>query len=190
MTDDRDDPPAPGEQPLNELGWNPSVAEEVLGFYLLWQHEPNMGSGIYAAFEALSVIGRHAEAQEGGDIEPGPDGTIKVPWWVLKILAMGWAMYLADRDNQSLGRVLGLERKRGQRRITTELETLHRNLMITLYVIHRLRTAEERESSVTVEKAVEEAAKAFVVGEETAWAAYKEHHEQVTRRYEVTVAKT
>ena len=182
--------PRPGQEALADLDWEPDLSARVLGLWLLWQMKPELGPGVYAAFEALSITGRVVEAEAGQELEPSPDATVQIPWWVLKVLAMGWENYRADPGDRSLGQVLGLERGKGQRRLFKQYDRLHRDLMLTLDVVHLRELTKDSDHPLSVDAAIDQVSSRNGIGRETLWKIYKKHRPQITARYEATVSKT
>ena len=188
--------PRPGRRVLEDIGWQSGPASEVRALWILWQEsirgqeKPDLGPGAYAAFEALSITGRAVEAEAGQELEPSPDATVPIPWWVLKVLAMGWENYRADPGDRSLGQVLGLERGKGQRRLIKQFDRQHNDRMFTLEVIDLVKSTKDTDHPLSVDAAIDQVSKRHGLGRENLWKIYKKHRRQVAARYEAWVSKT
>ncbi len=141
---------AAGRETLTALDWQPTPGETVQGLGLMATSQGTPGAFSYAAFEALGVIARGAVEAEGKHLQA--QDRVEVPWWVIEVLAVGWKRY-REAPKGTLGKALSLEGTGGRRMLTT-LDQLHRNLMLTLDVIHLVETTKGTPEALSVEKAI------------------------------------
>lgn len=141
---------AAGRDILTALGWQPTPGQTVHGLGLMATSHGTPGAFSYAAFEALGVIARGTVEAEGEHLQA--EDRVKVPWWVIEVLALGWKRY-REAPKGTIGKALGLEGTGGRRTLTT-LDQLHRDLMFTLDVIHLVETTKGTPEALSVEKAI------------------------------------
>ena len=179
---------SPGRETLTALGWQPTPGEIVQGLGLMATSLNNPGAFSYAAFEALGVIARAAVEALGES--PQTKERVEVPWWVIEVLALGWKHY-RETPKVTLGKVLGLEGTGGRRMLNT-LDQLHRDLLLTLEVIHLVETTKDTPKALSVENAIFQVSEHHpdtehpekpLVSPERLWKIYQAHKDEVMAAY-------
>ena len=140
-----DDDESLGRETLNFLGWHPTLEESQQGLLLMAKDDGSPGAYRYAAFEALVDI--FSETVKSNNERPQPQECVEVPWWVIEFLVSGWQNY-REEPKSTFGKALGLEGT-GGRRVLTKLDQRHRDLMLTMEIVHLVET-----EGLSVEKAV------------------------------------
>ncbi len=148
---------AAGREILTALDWQPTPGETVQGLGLMATSQGTPGAFSYAAFEALGVIAREAVEAEGEHLQA--EDRVKVPWWVIEVLALGWKRY-REAPKGTLGKALSLEGTGGRRMLTT-LDQLHRNLIFTLKVIELVETTKGTPEALSVENAINQVSERY-----------------------------
>ena len=104
----------------------------------------------------------------------------------------GWEGYRAsDTKGASLGKELGLEGT-GGRRIITQLDQEHRDMMLTLEVVHLVETTKDTPDAKSVDKAISKVAdrhsdpevfEDHLVSSDRLWKIYEKNRAVVEKAY-------
>lgn len=188
MGDDRDGLKVPGEDTLNELGWDPGPLYGYSEARALWRvaqlNADQAGWAQVCAFEGLAQIAATlSQLEEGSDRTRSvkANEAVPIPRWILELLASGWYRYRDDQSRASLGEVYDLEgHGQGKRPIVQSFKNFHRNLRLALDVTHCRKSDPECRS---IEDAIFKVANRLGVSDIIVKKAYYEHKDGVVELY-------